>query len=168
MYAELGHALLTDQKYAEAEVVLKKALELNPQNPEGIAQNLLVSYEKQGKTAQAEQLKKNTLSQKERFTLQLRENYRQVKTMVSQAGLKLVAVQYPLRPSADLKQMLEADPAVLFVDNQQIFQDAVSREGYVEYFTDRFAGDFGHCTAKGNQLLANNIAQVIATQLLAK
>ena len=168
LYAELGHALLADQKYAEAEVVLTNALELNPQNPEGIAQNLLVSYEKQGKTAQAEQLKKNTLSQKERFTLQLRENYRQVKTMVSQAGLKLVAVQYPLRPSADLKQMLEADPAVLFVDNQQIFQDAVSREGYDEYFTDRFAGDFGHCTAKGNQLLANNIAQVIATQLLAK
>jgi len=32
---------------------------------------------------------------------------------------------------------------------------------YNDYFTDMFAGDFGHCTRKGNRLLAENIANVI-------
>jgi hypothetical protein len=45
------------------------------------------------------------------------------------------------------------------VDNERIFRDAVSREGYDTLFRDRFGGDFGHCTEKGNLLIAQNLAR---------
>lgn len=37
----------------------------------------------------------------------------------------------------------------------------IKQESFSEYFTDFFAGDFGHCTDNGNRLLAENIAEVI-------
>jgi len=51
------------------------------------------------------------------------------------------------------------------VDNEKMFNEGVKREGYDEYFNDCFAGDFGHCTPKGNRLLAENIAGVILTEV---
>jgi len=60
-----------------------------------------------------------------------------------------------------LKLSLDYDPQVTYVDNQDLFLDAVEKEGYRAYFIDRFAGDFGHCTEKGNRLLARNIAYAI-------
>ncbi len=53
------------------------------------------------------------------------------------------------------------DPSIVFVDNEQIFKDAVGRDGFSAYFTDAFAGDFGHCTKKGNRLLAEHVADAI-------
>lgn len=164
LYSELGYSLLESKKYSEAQAVLEKAMELNPQNDEGMARNLLASYEAQDKIERAQELRKKMLSQKENFILQLRENYQKIKTVLSQRGIPLVAVQYPLRSVKDLQQILDFDPTVLFVDNEQIFQEAVSREGYDEYFSDRFAGDFGHCTTKGNHLLASHIAKIILRQ----
>jgi hypothetical protein len=55
---------------------------------------------------------------------------------------------------------------IVFVDNSSSFREAVKREGVPEYFVDMFGGDFGHCTRKGNMLLATNVANAILGEVL--
>jgi len=54
------------------------------------------------------------------------------------------------------------------VDNEQVFKNAVKKSSLQEYFVDMFGGDFGHCTDKGNKLLAENIANVVAREVFHK
>jgi len=70
-----------------------------------------------------------------------------------------------MRNIDSLKKMLDGTRGVIFVDNERNFKEAVKKEGFNEYFNDMFAGDFGHCTAKGNRLLAENIANEILKSL---
>ena len=98
-----------------------------------------------------------------------KRSYARLIDVVSQRHLPLVAVQYPLRDVSDLAQMIESlgtEARVYFVDNRPSFRKAVGESTYNSLFTDRFAGDFGHCTPEGNKLLAENIAQVIIQELL--
>ena len=90
-------------------------------------------------------------------------NYNQIKDTVIGHGLTLVSIQYPMRSVEPLKSLLDFDRRVRFVDNEQIFKEAVGRSRYEDYFSDNFAGDFGHCTPKGNRLLAENIARVVTS-----
>jgi hypothetical protein len=70
-----------------------------------------------------------------------------------------------MRSLEPLKRIFVQDKGIIFVDNEKIFKDAVKKEGYQAYFRDIFAGDFGHCTDKGNQLLAGNIADAILKEV---
>jgi len=89
------------------------------------------------------------------------DNYRKLKAILDKRGIRLVCVQYPMRSIEPLKKIFAGEPGVIFVDNERLFKDAVAQGGYKEYFRDMFAGDFGHCTAKGNRLLAENVAEMI-------
>ena len=73
-----------------------------------------------------------------------------------------------MRNVGPLKRIFEKDNDVIFVDNERIFKEALRQGSYKEYFKDMFAGDFGHCTRKGNELLAQNIANVILKEVLNK
>ncbi len=66
-----------------------------------------------------------------------------------------------MRSIESLKKMFEKEEDSIFVDNEKLFKKVVEKEGYDEYFRDMLGGDFGHCTSKGNQLLAENIANTI-------
>lgn len=102
-------------------------------------------------------------------------NYDILRRIVLSRGIRFVAVQYPMRNIGSLHFMLGLDnsaPLALppidsanttIVDNEQSFLSAVARDGYDAYFTDRFAGDFGHATPKGNEMLADNIADALIT-----
>jgi ABC-type antimicrobial peptide transport system permease subunit len=67
-----------------------------------------------------------------------------------------------------LKKIFEGEEGISFVDNEEVFKSAVLRDGYCKYFIDIFGGDFGHCTDKGNRLLAENIANVILKEVFHK
>jgi len=95
-------------------------------------------------------------------------SYHKLKKILDKRKIKLVCVQYPMRSIESLKKIFEGQTGVIFVDNERIFKDAVKREGYKEYFKDMFGGDFGHCTPKGNRLLAENIADVILKEVFSK
>ena len=82
-----------------------------------------------------------------------------------QHNIRMVVAQYPMHSLQPLLKLFDAAPDIIFVDNEKIFKEAIAREGYETFFSDRFAGDFGHCTAKGNFLLANNIATAIFSAL---
>ena len=47
------------------------------------------------------------------------------------------------------------------MDNEQSFKEALAKGRYEDYFVDRFAGDFGHCTPEGNNLLASAVAEAV-------
>jgi len=103
-----------------------------------------------------------------RFRPATRYNYNQLKEKVLAKGLKLVCMQYPLRNISPLKKLLHPADGVIFVDNEQVFRRALMKEGYDYLFTDRFGGDFGHCTREGNRVLAGNLAAVIMREVLGK
>lgn len=88
-------------------------------------------------------------------------NYRQLRELVHAHGGHLVAVQYALRPVAPLEEILNRDPAVLFVSTEDPFRKALAETTYNALFTDVFAGDFGHKTPRGNKLLAETIGNAV-------
>jgi tetratricopeptide (TPR) repeat protein len=92
-------------------------------------------------------------------------NYRKLRQLLEKRGVKYVCMQYPVREVNSLKKIFKGDNGIVYVDNENIFKDAVKKEGSNEYFIDMFAEDFGHCSAKGNKLIAKNIADVLSREV---
>lgn len=88
-------------------------------------------------------------------------NFAIVRSLLREHAVPLVAVQYPLREIGPLEELLDHDPSVAFVDNERLFRDAVATAPWNAYFTDAFAGDFGHLNRAGNRLLAENVARAV-------
>jgi len=167
-YIALGWAYQYQAKYQEAEAVFKKAIELNPNNYEAYG-GLTVLYTAAGRSdiAQEYSEKANRLSL-QYYPAVTVQNYQKLKKNLDQRGIKLICVQYPLHSIEPLKRIFEGQEGIIFVDNEKIFREAVAKEGFKEYFLDMFAGDFGHCTYRGNRLLAENIARVLLKEYLNK
>jgi len=161
-YVGLGWYCWQIRKYGEAEKLLKKAEELNPENKR-VYGALALLYNEIGnkKMRDAYYSTDNYLNEKHQYLGITAQNYLKLKDILNRRMIKLVCMQYPLRSIVSLKQIFTAENNIIFVDNENIFKDAVAKEGYREYFEDMFAGDFGHCTKKGNHLLAENIAKSI-------
>ena len=148
-------------RYADAETVLKRAAELD-YGEARIYEGLALLYEKTGRY----KLAKEYYDKADEFGVHsyspaTRKNYLKIREILDRHGIKMVAVQYPMRAINPLKTIFDNRQGLIFVDNEKIFKDAVGKECYENYFTDRFGGDIGHCTSKGNRLLAKNIADTI-------
>jgi len=93
--------------------------------------------------------------------------YRLYKSIVAKAvhsGVKIICMQYPVRSIEPLKKMLKHEPyfnKITFLSNEVNFKNILRQKHYEDIFSDRFGGDFGHCTDLGNQLIAENAAQTI-------
>ena len=160
-YSKMGRYCMEIGEYDKAKEMYKKAAEINARNDRsygGLSNcyrqlgdyDLTREYSKKAEDMRLEYFNPITLC-----------NYRKLKRIAMEKGLKLVCVQYPMRSVKPLKKVFKDNKDVAFVDNEATFKEGVEREGYDEYFYDVFAGDFGHCTDKGNRLLAENIANVI-------
>lgn len=165
LYAELGACLLDFGRFAEAEIPLKKSLSLNHDDFDGkdinIYDLLYRSYIGQGKTKEAKHIQKRSQFYAWNGQVLTTRNYLTMIDMLKKRRVPLIAMQYPLRDIQPLRQMLMPHQGIILVDNKDAFKKGLDKEGYSYYFTDRFAGDFGHCTAKGNQLIAENLAETI-------
>ncbi|MBD3263575.1 MAG: tetratricopeptide repeat protein [Candidatus Omnitrophica bacterium] len=148
-FIELGYCYMKQEKYKEAEECANKAITLNPFECRG---HLLLEscYEIEGKDRQKDVLYDNLVY-----------NYRHIAEIIQDEGLVLVCIQYPLCDIEKLRNILTGFEGIIFVDNEEIFKEALKKGDYTEYFTDSFAGEFGHCTPKGNRLLAENIADTL-------
>ncbi len=165
---ELGGLYRDQGKFPEAEVLFKKAIEIYPRNSRAlVAMSSL--YEEMGKPelAKAYASKAKHLGLEDQAAVTA-DNYHKLKEILDKKGIKLVCVQYPVRKVDPLKRIFEKDKGVIFVDNERVFKEAVREGSYNEYFRDMFGGDFGHCTPKGNLLLAQNIADVILKEVFNK
>ncbi len=96
-------------------------------------------------------------------------NYLRMMEILDKKSVEVVVMQYPLRSLASLKLMLSDavnHERIFFLGNESNFQKALMQVGYDALFTDRFAGDFGHCTPEGNRLIASNLADLILEKVL--
>jgi len=165
---ELGRLYQDYGKFSEAEAAFKKIIELDPRN-ENAHRALLVLYEATGRSELGKEYAKKVRRLKLlQYNLATVNNYRKLRKILAARSIRLVCAQYPMRNIGPLKEILGGNEDVIFVDNESIFKDALKKAGSKEYFVDMFGGDFGHCTVKGNQLLAQNIANVILREIFHK
>lgn len=165
---ELGWCYRTQGKLSQAEGAFKKAIELNSTDDK-LYSGLAVCYNEQKKYDLAQKYFKIADGIRSKYYCPFTySNYHKIKKVLDKSGIKLVCVQYPMRSVEPLKRIFEGQQDVLFVDNEKIFKDALKQSSYKEYFVDAIAGDFGHCTYKGNELLAGNIANVILKKVFGK
>jgi tetratricopeptide (TPR) repeat protein len=167
---ELGSLYRDHGELAQAEDLFRKSIGINLKRvPERTLRALASLYEEMGKPELAK--KYTEMAQRmgsEDNAAATVENYLELKGILDRSGIKLVCVQYPMRNIAPLKRIFENSKGVIFVDNESLFKEAVKQSSYEEYFRDMSNGDTGHCTQKGNDLLAQNIANVILREVFKK
>ena len=167
---ELGSLYRDQGELAQTEDLFKKSIGINFKRvPERTLRALTSLYEEMGKPELAK--KYAEMAQRmgsEDNAAATVENYLKLKGILDRSGIKLVCVQYPMRNIAPLKRIFENSKGVIFVDNENLFKEAVKQSSYNEYFRDMANGDTGHCTEKGNELLAQNIADVILREVFNK
>lgn len=154
-----------EKRLEEAEGLLKRKISNEPLNDK-LYGGLALCYEYMGLYDKAEEyfMKANELRLVRQNPV-TRRNYRKIVQIAKKSGARFVCVQYPMRSIDPLMNIFTEKEGVIFVSNEAVFRKAVRDSGYDEYFVDTFGGDFGHCTAKGNRLLAENIAEAVSAGL---
>ncbi len=164
-YVDLGQCYLHQNKYSQAAEIYARGIAENPKNDRACG-GLAMTYNSLGNLLEASRYFKEANEAREKFYLSTTvTNYRKVAITLRKNAVKYICMQYPMRSIMPLKNILAEYPEVVFVDNEEIFKDSVKKGGYTNYFADLFAGDFGHCTSKGNRLLAENLATVISREV---
>jgi tetratricopeptide (TPR) repeat protein len=167
-YYELAISYREQGKYKELQDLSEKIIKAGLKG--GVFDGFVaISYIEQKKYKEAERYYKKANELRLRYYNEgTRYNYNKLRDIVNQRGIKLVCIQHPMRKSEPLKKIFDVTEGIIFVDNEKIFKDAVKNEKYEDYFKDNFAGDFGHCTPRGDRLLAENIANVIIKEVFKK
>jgi tetratricopeptide (TPR) repeat protein len=157
----LGRCYKEEGKLDAARALFERVIELNPRDSS--AYGLLGHcYRELGQRKKSEECFRTASAlRSEYYNPVTRRNYERLREIVSRRGITLVCAQYPLRNVEPLKQMFADTRGIIFVDNEAVFRDALKNGRYEDYFTDTFAGDFGHCTPRGNRLLAENLATAV-------
>ncbi|MBI3486142.1 tetratricopeptide repeat protein [Candidatus Daviesbacteria bacterium] len=158
-HLELARTYSDEGSFNKSEEILKDLLPKHPDN-KLVYDTLERMYRREGFESKADEVYQKVLG----MNPALISNFRKLKQIILARGIKLVAVQYPTRKVEVLKNIVGTDNTI-FVDNEKIFKDALNTGRYEDYFTDRFGGDFGHATQKGNFLLASNIADTLIKEL---
>jgi tetratricopeptide (TPR) repeat protein len=156
-------------RLSQAKDLFKKAIALNPQNDRAYGA-LSILCEETGEPELAKEYAQKADRLRSGYDKSCTSNnYRALKDILDKKRIRLVCVQYPMRSIEPLKRIFEGDEkGIVFVDNEKLFKEAVKKDSYDVYFLDMFGGEFGHCTGKGNRLLAANIANVILKEVFNK
>jgi len=162
VYISLGQLYVSQKRFSEAEGIFKEALRQSPKNGRAYS-SLITLYREKGDQKKMREYQR-LLDESKIVIPVTRQNYQALKKVLDERGVRLVCMQYPMRSIEPLKSIFFGQDGVIFVDNEKNFKSAVRKYGYKEYFADMFAGDFGHCTYKGNRLIAQNAAGAILKQ----
>jgi len=166
-YLDMGQILDDQGQYQKEEAFYLKEISLHPQIPH-IYQVTGDFYMKQGKEDLARKYFKKAVQQKiAEFYPATFVNYALILNRILRQNIKVIVMQYPVRDISPLKDYLGQRNGVIFVENRQNFKKALSAQSFSYYFKDNFAYDFGHCTRKGNELIAQNLRDVILKKELA-
>ncbi len=167
-YLALSWLYLSQQQFFQAEELLKRAIELHPKS-HNVSAALSFLYEKTGRPELAKEYARKLKKVTARCLPATISNYLRLKEILDKRGVRLACVQYPMRSIEPLKDIFRGrEGSVIFIDNEKVFKEAVRKDGYHEYFWDMFGGDFGHCTNKGNRLLAENIATILLKEVFGR
>ncbi|MBN1869133.1 MAG: tetratricopeptide repeat protein [Candidatus Omnitrophica bacterium] len=153
--------LTAEGKYGLVEDLLKSVVETHSEK-DLLYRQLGALYQRWGKEELAQEFfLKADSSADSAYHDATKTNYRNLAKALKKKGIKLICVQYPMRSVLPLQKIFDSAEDITFVENKQNFEQAVKEGTYEDYFADKFAGDFGHCTQKGNKLLAENVAKSI-------
>ncbi|HBG60918.1 MAG: hypothetical protein A2Y03_09365 [Omnitrophica WOR_2 bacterium GWF2_38_59] len=148
----------------ETEQLLLSLLEIKPDR-ENINGLLGACYAEWGDDVKAEKyLSKVREIRRNAVNVASKKNYLRLAEILKKNKIKGIFVQYPMLSMENLEILFnEMDDSYDFilVDNLENFKEALNPEKYKEYFSDRSLNDRGHCTLKGNFILAENVAKVI-------
>jgi tetratricopeptide (TPR) repeat protein len=166
-YVGLGRLYRSHGSFFAAEPLFKKALELDPANGM-ICRTLKLLYVETGNAQIAGEYDRMANELKaDDYPAMVIDDYQRLKAALDKRGITYVCAQYPMRSLEPLKKIFRGEQGIVFVDNEKLFKEAVQKGGYQEYFVDTCNGDFGHCTPKGNRLLAENIANAILDRVFS-
>lgn len=167
LYQRLGSFLMDHKQYLQAEQAFQEVLKLDPDDfhhlNRHIYTNLLVIYDQLAEPDKVREIKNKFSNEQNGYSFHTWENYRALIEILKEKGIRLIVMQYALRDPQFLKDNL-GNKDIIYVDNRQPFESIISEKGYDYLFTDRFAGDFGHCTIEGNRLIAQNAAKAVLLQ----
>lgn len=165
VYLELGYFYLDRGKFVQARDTFIKAVKADPDNYLGFeALDRLYSGSGDARRAAAYRAKVAELKGEYCKGVTAR-NYLKMKDMLDKRSVRFVCIQYPMRSVAPLRRIFNEGDNVIFVDNEKIFSGEIAEYGLREVFRDMSGIDFGHCTEKGNRILAGNIAGVILKEV---
>lgn len=153
----LSACFISQGRYSEARSILNKISD--DQNNDRLYGVLaILALEDDAHTKSKDYFSKLTQLKKRYFNPENRSNFQKIKNTITSKQIQFVSVQYPLWNINSLKMMYDDAKDIIFISNEEIFKNAIKRDGYSTYFSDMYAGSFGHPTNKGRQLLAQNIA----------
>ena len=161
IYKLLGEIYQEQKKFTLAEDAYKKALEFNPLDDKTYGAMEILYLEEGNESLSVEYAEKAERVRNEYYQEATRNNYLKLRDTLGRENITLVCSQYPNRSVEPLKNIFIAKDNIIFVDNKKSFKEAIAKTGYWDYFKDMYGGDFGHCTERGDRLLAENIAAVI-------
>ncbi|MDP2652901.1 MAG: tetratricopeptide repeat protein [Candidatus Omnitrophota bacterium] len=165
----VGTWMLKHGRYELAKEALGSAVNQNPSDP-SLYDRLAEAHARLGDEDKADEVKKAgqaLVRRIENYSDATVGNYNAIAQIVLSRGIKLVCVQYPLRDVDPLRKMLSGKSPIVFVENKANFEEALDGTPYATYFSDMFAGDFGHGTRAGNRLIAENVAGAIVKEVAA-
>jgi len=168
-YFTLAEYYWDNGKITKAEKLIKRAIKIYSGDElfQYQLSAFLYNMRERGKAANiySQQIKKIDAGWYKQATIR---NYQMLKDTITDKGIKLVSMQYPILSVKPLKKIFHDKEGLVFVDNEKIFKEAVAKENYEKYFIDNDGGNFGRFTAKGNELLAENAAKVISKEFFGK
>lgn len=163
-YLEIGKWFELQNQFDQAEEIYKKGIAKN--NPDYFLYDALINlYDRMGRSDDIEtmqELAKKHRKTVQRYVLTTEKNYNAIVDVVrAKENIQMIAMQYPVRKIEDLKKIFWAKDDIAFVENKSNFEQALKEQDFFELFSDYFAFDFGHCTRKGNRLIAENLSNTI-------
>jgi tetratricopeptide (TPR) repeat protein len=161
VYLDLAEFYLESGSAEKAVELYREAIAAHP-DAEFFYRGLSGVYEKIGRRDLSE--KYRGLSEdlaSEHLLPVTRDSYRRLHEILQRRGVEFVAMQYPLRSLRKLRFLLDNAEDPIYVDNEQVFREAIEKSSYDELFIDRFAGDFGHCADRGNRLIVDNLIATV-------
>lgn len=148
-------------RHEEVRALFDKALEERPLDV-SLAARVASYYERTGDQEKADRYREIGHQLSRDYVCPLTfQSYAQLREMLDERGIGLVAVQYPRRPVEGLQALFPDPDGIVFVDNQESFDRRIESGGYFSLFVDRGYGDFGHTSDEGSRLLAENVGAAI-------
>ncbi len=106
-----------------------------------------------------------TFSKEPNFdTKQIRNAYIELAKFLQKRNIVYICMGYPTLNINIFENMFNGTNLkenIIFVSNEQSFNNYLKDNEFSSVFTDQFAGTFGHCNDLGNTMIAENVGKVI-------
>ena len=153
--------LSDEQKYEQAQELLYEALKKFPENKSSLFQILGINAARKGNESLAKDffnianyIDSTQVSPITKF------NYTKIVSKIRSYGAIPIALKYAFRSDSHLLALLGSSfNNIQTTDNYKRFKKALLKFKYRELFEDTFACSFGHATALGNKILADEITK---------